>query len=271
MGWIRTIKSVMQSMKYKLFHIPTTLKKKVIRSKSVRSLLSKQLGRVLTGILEIHILALAGLGLKWASNYAIQCAFSDQRCYDDNYHPINLETACEWTIDILIPTIFALSWHDSFLSLVCWTFERPLISLARRIQYMRPNDPYQFLRIKYIILMPCLMYIGTIVTLFPLSRNFIQICLVQTLIIHVIKDFWPLRHDWIVLPDPVPHKITILDKPPNSPTNHNLDTVDEKESKCEGEGEGKIDWNTVLQGQAQIHTSHFPVATSDPFARVVFT
>lgn len=271
MGWIRTIKSLVGNVQSKFVHIPSTLKKKLIRSKSVRSVLSKQLGRVLTGILEIHILALAGIGLKWGTSCIIQYIWYDSMCgqdgatrYELSYTPYYLETVCEWVIDIGIPAIFALSWHDPFLALVCWTFERPLFSLARRIQYMRPNDPYQFLRIKYIILVPCLLYIGAIVTLFPLSRNFIQICLAQTLIIQGIKDFWPLRCDWVVLPEPAP-KITLLeirDDPtlavPSCPTQE------------EAEKEKELDWKMILQGRT-IRQSHFPDRTVDPFVDVIFT
>lgn len=124
-----------------------------------------------------------------------------------------VQVGLEWGVDIMIPVVFALQFHESFSQLVCWTFERPLKSLARRIQYMRPNDPYQFLRIKYSIMVPILVYIGILVTVFPLSRAFLQICLIQTLIIQSFKDLWLLRDDWMYLEPVPPKKITILDVP----------------------------------------------------------
>ena len=247
MGWIRTVRGLLRTAKHKLLRIPHVLKKKAIRSQIVRSVLSKQLGRLLTAILEIHILALSGYTLKWTTRKTAHHIFLT------NPAPY-METVCEWTIDILLPTVFALQWHEPFLSFVCWTFDRPLVSLARRIQYMKPNDPYQFLRVKYSILVPCLLYVGAVITMTTVDSKFIQVCLFQTLVTQAMQDLWPLRQDWMPEPGPTPSKITLL-------TNESIPPcgiVDNDSNKLPRK-------NTV-----QVHTSHFPPLKADPFSNVSF-
>lgn len=244
MGWIRTFKSVFKTVRTSLSKIPAALKKKAIRSKPVRAILVSQLGRALTSLFELHILALASVALKVGASTALAACTQNP--------PFYVDTGVEWTIDIFVPVFFSLQCHAAFQQLVTWTFERPLYSLARRIQYMRADDPYQFYRIKYLILVPLLAYAWILLWLVPLSREFLHICIGQTLIINVLTDYWPLRHELDFCPqwDAPPSKITRLVQHPT--INNNED------------GE----WSP---NQIQIQSSpHFEMRTPpNPFAQLV--
>jgi len=278
MGWIRTIKSLYNSARQTLSRVPSTLKKKVIRSNPVRSVLVGQLGRIFTSVVEMHILSIACIGLKWAVYSGALYMVGDPQCEDpgSNYFHTSL-ILCDWAVDILIPVVFALQCHTSFVSLITWTFERPLYSLARRIQYMRPNDIYQFLRIKYTILVPVLLYVGLIVFVSPLNQEFILICLVQTLIIQSLTDFWPLRQDWMVLPECLN---------PSAPARIRLLVDSSKHTKSKKESDNSSDiaryapdhfsfeykdpFSSMTSDLTPSDPNHFYSEYKDPFASMVF-
>lgn len=188
MGWVS---SIVRRVKKHLFWVPAILKKQVLRSRPVRSILARQLGKGLTNILEIHLLAVCGVGCKWVLAWALTTPILHQPRAGAGADLIQL--VGEWAVDILVPVMFALRWHSHFSDWIYWTFKTPLRSLAYKIQHMRPNDLAQYFRVKYGILVPILCYLGFVVTFIPLSPAFIQICLIQTLLIHLIQDFWPLR------------------------------------------------------------------------------
>ncbi len=185
MGWIRTLKGLFSTAHATLMRVPTLFKKKVIRSKHLRTVLAAQLGRILTSLLELHVLALTSFFLKRVTH---------------SFHTGHVWSDCcvEWAIDITVPVLFSLQIHEPFRALICWTFERPLRSLARRIQYMRPNDPYQYYRVKYLILLPSCVYVWCILWVVPVSRELLHLCILQAIIIQGLTDLWPLRKDlWI--------------------------------------------------------------------------
>ena len=204
MGWIRTFKSIFFETAESVTKVPSILKKKVVRSKHVRNILVGKLGTILTSLVEMHVLAVLCIGLKWTTISTIQFAYQtfltqfleQESCIE---FPI-MGMIIYWCIDIVVPVFFSLHLHQSFVSFICWMFETPLYSLAKRIQYMRPNDIYQFYRIKYSILLPVLLYLSVIVYLVPVSKEFVYICLLQTCLIQLLTDFWPLRHELLYAP-----------------------------------------------------------------------
>ena len=257
MGWFSTIRAGFRHLRRAIAKAPKLVKKKVIRSKPIRSILVKHLGRALTSLFEVHILTLSSLALKiiglraiewWAPPDTPTCAA--------------LRVALEWSIDILVPTAFALQLHEPFRCFVAWTFERPLHSVARRIQYMRTDDPFQFYRIKYGILVPVLVYAWCLMWLVPISREILHICLFQTLLIHLLTDFWPLRHTLgldagLVWRDRPPTRIRLIPET-NTPFHSDL-------GKSERDRPEVI---TPILG-AMRYTKHIQVDRSDPFADVV--
>lgn len=248
MGWFRTIKSAFHFVAQKIYNVPTRIKKKVLRSKPIRSLLASQLGKILTSIVETHVLAATCILFKWTCWTGLVATTT----HNQTLH--TLDTVQSWAIDIFVPVVFALKCHDSFYQLIVWTFERPLQSLARRIQYMRPNDPFHFLKIKYSLMIPIFSYVGGLFWISPISSSFVHICLVQTLIIQSLTDFWPLRQQLTVY--------QIVENKYNVPTK-----IKELEMTQQPE---EVSDSSIFQGRVPIHHPHFKIATVDPFAQVQF-
>lgn len=189
------VKSLITNIENKIFKLPSIVKKKVIRSAPVRNILIKQLAKVFTSILEIHLLSLLSIIFKYSlSRLNVGYFFSN---------------GLSWTIDIFVPVLFALKYHQPLLQFILIVFHTPLYILAKKIQFMKANDPLHVFHIKYLIMLPCFLYVALIVQFIELDQTFIQTCLLQTFLTQFIIDFWSIQHLFYYLIYCPPSKINI--------------------------------------------------------------
>lgn len=163
----------------------TYIKKRVLRSKSVRAILAKQIGRVAVAIFELHVLAVMSVVCNTALSGVATCLAMPRWAL----------TCCGWVMDVAIPVMFALEIHEPLTMFVVSVMSSPLHSIARRIQYVKVGNVYNFYKIKYSILGPVFVYAFVVVLVLPITREFLCTCLVQSLMINLLTDFWPRRKE----------------------------------------------------------------------------